>query len=107
MWHRKNSDPHQLLNEAREPIAIFQRNIVARSEIHFVFISTPVQMARFSLFTALLALFLSPALAIHLPGFEKRQNIQPGTPLYNCHEACGKPSTHGITERLNLIIQAR
>ena len=49
-------------------------------------------MTRFSIAaTALLAIMVS-SMSTQLPNsLQTREDIEPGTPLYNCHEACGKP----------------
>lgn len=42
---------------------------------------------------AAFAVFISSAAALQLPGLSsllKREDIEPGSPLYNCHAACGQ-----------------
>ncbi|KAJ5319254.1 hypothetical protein MYU51_013561 [Penicillium brevicompactum] len=42
---------------------------------------------------AAFAVFVSSAAALQLPGLSsllKREDIEPGSPLYNCHAACGE-----------------
>ncbi|KAJ5353816.1 hypothetical protein N7541_006380 [Penicillium brevicompactum] len=45
---------------------------------------------------AAFAVFVSSAAALKLPGLSsllKREDIEPGSPLYNCHAACGQIQT--------------
>jgi hypothetical protein len=46
--------------------------------------------------TAAIAVFISSTAALQWPDLSlllKREDVTPGSPLYNCHEACGKSST--------------